>query len=150
MRKIKIPGLYDENAVSIQTGLASDSSEDRTIQSFGHEQNINTIVRRFGAGGELQRPRTPPEFGDFSQGLDYQTAMETLRRGQESFDSLPAKVRRRFHDDPGELYEWLHQSGNESEAIELGLMPDRRAGAASEARSVPEAADVPPSAPEAV
>lgn len=113
---------YDTDEVSNATGLAC---EDPSLaqQSFKDECDINTILERFGVTGELPTARAVPQYGDFSQVVDYQTAMNSVRASQEAFMELPAKIRARFENDPAKLLDFLGDEANRDEAVALGLVP---------------------------
>lgn len=78
----------------------------KTVQSSKEEADINTIVERFGVTGQLpQNVRTPLE-GDFTNAIDFRTAMDAVISAQRSFDAMPANVRKRFGNDPGEFVDF--------------------------------------------
>lgn len=95
----------------------------RVKREFREDADINTIVRRFGLTGSLPPARAVPQYGDFSEVMDFHSAMNAIRSSQEAFDSLPAQVRDRFANDPGRLLEFLQDDENRAEAVKLGLIP---------------------------
>jgi len=118
----RAPWNYDRDQASRETGLAMDGSDGRTQQQFAEECDINTIVRRFGLDGELPSTVATPLSGDFTGVVDFQTAMNLVRKAEESFATLPARLRSRFNHDPGELIAFLDDPRNRSEAEQLGLV----------------------------
>jgi len=96
--------------------------DDRTIQSFKDECDINRILASYAVTGQLTHvnPR-PPQWGDV-EALDFQTAMQTVIDARANFDALPAKLRDRFANDPAKLLSFLRDPQNLSEAVELGLV----------------------------
>lgn len=119
---IRTPFNYDTDSVSLSTGL---SCPDPTLaqQSFKDECDINTIMRRFGQGAELPENFRSPQYGDFDQVADYQTALNAVRQADEAFMAMPADLRARFHNQPQELLDFLADGTNKAEAIKLGLIP---------------------------
>lgn len=113
---------YDMDAVSRETGLFCPPEEGMTQQSFAEECDINTIVRRFGLTGEMPGNVRPPEFGDFTDVVDFHTASNAVREANESFMSMPAELRYRFSNDPQRLMEFLADGKNRDEAVSLGLL----------------------------
>lgn len=115
----------DHEPMSLATGLKCDDPT-RTQQSFKEESDINTIVERFKITGSVPQNLRMPQSGDFTGIFDYQTAMNALVQTRETFDTLPAKIRARFHNDPQEFYEFCIDEENQEEAIKLGLakMPE--------------------------
>lgn len=102
--------------------LECDPAEDQTQQQFKEESDINEIVRRFGLTGELPEDLRVPQYGDFTEVRDFQTAMNAVRQAEESFMALPAEVRARFANDPQKLLEFMADDANRAEADKLGLL----------------------------
>lgn len=118
---MRTPYNYDRDEVSNDTGLFCC---DPTLaqQQFKDESDINTILERFGRTGEVIAPVRMPEYGDYTQVVDYHTALNAVISAQSSFDSLPAKVRARFDNNPGKFVEFCLDDNNRQEAIDLGLV----------------------------
>lgn len=83
------------------------SLPSRTNQDFKDESDIAALVARHRATGFYYDPLTgarakprQPMIGDFSEGVDFAAAQEVIRKGNESFASVPAFIRRMFDDDP--------------------------------------------------
>lgn len=76
--------------------------EDESLadQSQEAEANINTIVKRFGLTGALPPDVRTPQYGDFSDVVNYQTALDVVIAAREQFMKLPAELRFRFGNDP--------------------------------------------------
>jgi len=74
-----------------------------TQQHFADEVDIKTIVARFGLTGVLPQRVAEGVYGDFSGISDYESAVATIARTQERFMTLPAELREKFENDPGEL-----------------------------------------------
>lgn len=132
---------YDQDEASDEAGLVClDAS--RTKQSFRDEADINTIVRRFHLTGELPVGVRMPEYGDFEDVVDFQSAMNAIAVARESFDAMPAAVRERFHNDPAEFVAFCSDEANRAEAEKLGLVPRVELPAAVNVVG-PEAPEVP-------
>ena len=117
---LRSPFNYDRDAVSDETGQAN-LEPSLAQQSFEEECNINTIVERFGLTGQLPEPLSP-QYGDFSNVGDFQSAMNAIADAQSGFMSLPGELRARFGNDPGQLISFLEDSANLDEAVSLGLV----------------------------
>lgn len=111
-----------------------------TRQEFAQESDINNIMRKYASGlPPSPAGARPPQFGDFSNVPDYQTALDKVIDAQERFSELPSQVRRRFDNDPAKLLQFLASEENRAEAVQLGLIdpplpesvsvPDERKGA---------------------
>lgn len=96
-----------------------------TIQSAADDCDINKMIARYQRTGSYHNrvsvPSGRPEFGDFSDVKSYHEAQNIIIAAEESFASLPASVRDRFRNDPGQLLEFLENSSNLDEAVKLGL-----------------------------
>lgn len=113
---------YDVDAASDEAGLDCSGDKGCTQQSFKDEVNINTIVKRFGLTGEL--PTNVPHImsGDFTNVVDFRSAMDLIVQAREGFDAQPAHVRSRFDNDPHKFLEFVSNKDNLDEAIKLGLV----------------------------
>lgn len=122
---MKVRGAFDYDRVenSIASGVMFDPEEDRAQQQFKDESDVNVIVGRVLRGEPV--PVVEARHGDFVGVPDYHTAMTLLVEAQHSFDALPAKLRRRFGNDPGALLDFLGDVDNFDEAVSLGLVEPR-------------------------
>lgn len=105
---------------SAPTAVGASSA---TRQDAARECDIHYILARVGAG---IMPLSAPEpiFADLSDvPADYQDMLNRIQAAQDSFESLPSRVRDRFGSDPRQLFAFLQDSGNRDEAIKLGLIP---------------------------
>ena len=120
---MKLRGVYsyDTDVASLESGLAN-TEPSMTDESFANEVDINTIVRRFGLTGELPRDVAMPSYADFERVYDYHSAMLEIRAAEREFMRLPAEVRSRFRNAPGELVTFLEDPSNRDEAVKLGLV----------------------------
>lgn len=104
----------------------SFSLPSMTQQHFKDECNINNIMAKYLQTGilvdPLQQCNGQPQFGDYTAIPDYQEAQQVMIDASNLFDSLPALLRKRFHNSPGELLEFLDDRDNLDEAVKLGLV----------------------------
>jgi phage internal scaffolding protein len=96
--------------------------ESMTKQSFKDDADINNIVGQFLKTGILPQNTSAGQYGDFSEVKDYQSCLNAVIDAQEQFLTLPAKIRDKFGDDPGKLLDFLADSKNYDEAVELGIL----------------------------
>jgi len=94
-----------------------------THQSMSPECDINTIMKKYERTGVLEhRNRFEGAYGDFTSApADYQESMNAVLAAEDMFASLPSKIRRRFHNDPGAFIEYVGNPDNQEEMIALGL-----------------------------
>ena len=101
-----------------------------TLQSFKDDADINCIIARYENTGVLVDPTVPvsrtPEFGDFSDMPDYQTAQNVIIAAKNAFDSLSSKIRERFNNDPAAYFDFVQNlkegSDEFAEAVSLGIV----------------------------
>lgn len=143
----RAPGTYDSDAVSNATAYV-EVMPSLTEQSDEPEANINNMVERLGIAEVMARGYTGPVLGDFSEAPgSFQEALHRLDAAKSAFAALPARVRSRFGNDPGEMLEFLERSdeGAFDEAIGLGLIKARPgAGETAAAEVKREQAATPP------
>lgn len=119
--EVRVIGKYDSQALSDATGLRC-LDKSRASQEFREEVDINTITTRFGLTGELPSGVPMVLQGDFTNALDFRSAMNLVVAARESFDAQPAHVRARFDNDPHKFLEFTSRVENLDEAIKLGLV----------------------------
>lgn len=117
----RTPYNYNMAAASVKSGLEC-KDVTRAQQQFAEECDINTIVRRFGLTGELPKDVVAPMQGDFTEVVDYKTALDMVRAADEAFMKMPAEVRTRFNNDPQRFLEFTSDDRNRDEARKLGLL----------------------------
>lgn len=101
-----------------------------TLQSFKDDADINCIIARYENTGVLVDPTVPvsriPEYGDFSDMPDYQTAQNVIIAAKNAFDALSSKIRERFNNDPAAFFDFVRslKEGSDAyaEAISLGIV----------------------------
>lgn len=119
---LRTPYNYDRNEASDKSGVDCSGDEVMTKQEFAAEVDVNTIVKRFGLGGEM--PADWRGLSSDAEPFDLQTAMDQVLFARESFMELPANIRSRFYNDPVRLMEFLSSEGNREEGVRLGLIRD--------------------------
>ena len=117
----------------------------RTKQAFKDECNINNIVGQFMRTGQTAHVNsTPPQYG-FHTGLDFRESLELITDAQSQFDSLPAKIRARFANDPAQYLDFATDSANLPEMREMGLaLPKSGDPEMDASQAVSEAPETPP------
>lgn len=120
----------------------------RTKTDMAEQCDINVILKHYNRTGTVLQ-RQDGRFEDLPAEMDYQRAMNLVVESRESFESLPAELRDRFHNEPGRLLRFLADPQNRKEAEQLGLVkappspPDNSA-----AKAPKSAAKAPPAPPE--
>lgn len=93
-----------------------------TKQSFAKECNINNIMARYEKTGIVEHVmNNPGHYGDFSEPLEYQEALNKVNAAQALFDALPAQVRAKFDNEPYVFLEYAQNPENYEKLVEMGL-----------------------------
>jgi phage internal scaffolding protein len=102
------------------------SKDGRTKSDMAKDCDINQIMKKFKATGELPRMvEANPAYGDFSDIPPYQEALERVRFAEQQFAGLPAAVRKRFGNDPAEFLAAASDPRSGPLLLELGLAEQR-------------------------
>lgn len=106
--------------------LEIDPNEPCYVQQSDYDRSdINLIVERFIRTGVLESVRqTQGQYGDFSEVSDYASCLRQLQQAEESFMSLPATVRKKFDNDPGQFLEFVGDPANLPEMAKMGLLKE--------------------------
>lgn len=128
-----------------------------TEQAHAKDADINTIMAKAARQGFIDRPsRAEPMYGDFTNVTDFHGALAQVDQAVQSFMELPADLRKKFHNDPGALIDYVSNAENEEEARELGILPKLTSAASKSEAAGPasapegsEASPVPAATPEA-
>jgi len=97
--------------------------ESLTHQSAKDECDINRIMLKWQKTGVLTHAQNfQGQYGDFTHVTgDYQEHMNAVIEANDMFMTLPANVRKRFDNDPGEFLEFVNDPDNLEEMQRLGL-----------------------------
>lgn len=97
-------------------------SPSMTRQSEKDSCDINVIMRKYQKTGVLPVKDREAFFADVSQMGDYQEAIERVRMADEAFMAMPAKLRKKFENDPAVFLDFCSNPDNRDELVELGLI----------------------------
>jgi len=92
----------------------------------GHHKNdvdINNVMKKYRVTGFLESNAHEAQYGDFTNATDFHDMKNRIIEAEMEFSKLPAHLRTRFNNDPGQLLSFLDDPQNLSEAQELGLCP---------------------------
>lgn len=102
--------------------IACVPGTSRVKQSHKAECDINTIMAKYKKTGLIDHmARSAGEYADVS-GADFQSAQLVVAGAKSMFQGLPASIRARFENDPGEFLAFMDNPANVNEAVELGLL----------------------------
>lgn len=107
------------------SGVRNDMTQfepSLTRQEFAEECDINVLMERYESTGVISHVnRAQPMFLDTTEYPTLQGAMDLFRQAAESFNGLPAKVRREFENDPQKFVDFASDPANVARLREWGL-----------------------------
>jgi len=120
---------YDEGADKVNR-VATDVENDeptKTQQQFKDEVDLNVMMKRMGVTGKDMpaAPQDPRFYGDFTSTFDFRDSLDKTREAADRFNALPAEIRRKFDNNPLYLHDWIMDTTNHEQAVELGLLKKR-------------------------
>lgn len=84
--------------------------------------DVNFIVQKFMKTGQMSHlNQNQGSYADVTGIKDLLDSMSTVTRAQQTFNSLPAVLRKRFGNSPVEFVNFLDDPKNDAEAVKLGL-----------------------------
>ncbi|AXL14645.1 internal scaffolding protein [Microviridae sp.] len=97
--------------------------ESLTHQSMKDECDINNIMKKWEKTGILEHKNNfQGQYGDFTQvPSDYHESMNQVLAANEMFETLPAKIRKQFGNDPGQFLDFATDPENNQKMIDMGL-----------------------------
>lgn len=111
---------YDMNKAGDESALEC-KDPTKTQQHMADETDINVIVRRYTATGELPNRSQPPMSGDFTDAGGMQEAMDLVVRARMAFMEQPAEIRARFNNDPVQFVEFCSDERNRDDMRRMGM-----------------------------
>lgn len=121
-RRRKIRGRITRDPYRLARTDETINDVARQVQADRDGTDINLILGRYRGGNfapnvNLQRP----VYGDFSEAEDYLTALSSVKRAQELFDTLPARVRAYCENNPANLIPLVNDPENDELLRTLGI-----------------------------
>ncbi|WNK14572.1 MAG: internal scaffolding protein [Microvirus sp.] len=111
---------YDPRA-ACEECCVQDFGPTLTQQSQAEEADINTIVKRFNLTGQLPENIRAPTYADYDDVYDFKTAMDAIKKAEDSFRVMPPAIRARFDNDPAKFVDYCSDERNLPELREMGL-----------------------------
>ncbi len=102
-----------------------EGGPQKTKLSEQDSTDVNLIMDSWIHAGAAVAGHVNPavgRYGDFSSGIDYQTALNAVSDAQRDFATLPPKIRNHVDNDPGKLLDLVFDEDRRDECVELGLV----------------------------
>lgn len=98
-------------------------TQEITKQSHKQECDINFILKQYQRTGILSHiNNNSPLYTDLPDNYDYQESLHIIMRAQDSFASLPSKVRDYFENDPSKFLAAFSDASQADKLREFGLL----------------------------
>lgn len=124
-----------------------------TKQSHKAECDIYNILKQYQRTGIITHVQSArPQYTDLPSDVDYQSALNLMLEAEQTFLSLPARVRDHFNNDPERFLAAFRDDKQADKLREFGLLQPLRGDTARATASGDAAvagAAAPPAAPEA-
>jgi len=122
--RYRLPGDRIQDELMGEACVTYNEEESLTQQQFREDCDLNVLAVRFGLTGAPLPPAPidPSAYGDFTNVPDLRTALDLVNDATNRFMELPSGLRTRFHNRPGELWEFVNNPENADEAVRLGLL----------------------------
>lgn len=102
--------------------VARHEDDGLTRQEMAEECDINNIMKKYAKTGVIEHRNTfNGEYGEFLQ-IDYHEALNMVIEAREMFETIPAKIRAKFENDPAKFLEFVKDEKNNDELIAMGLV----------------------------
>jgi phage internal scaffolding protein len=96
--------------------------ESLTQQHFGTEADVRNIIKKHDRTGIINHvARGVARYGDYSEVNEYREALDIVNASTKSFMELPSDIRKQFHNDPGEFFEFATNPENLDKMVAFGL-----------------------------
>jgi phage internal scaffolding protein len=117
---------YAGAVIDCQAAIDDPGNPEVVLVEQAHvkECDINEIVRKHGPAlvqRHVQLLQSDAYRFDDVVGNDFQEAMLKVTKAQETFDALPAAVRKEFHNSPAEFLDFVHNPDNADRMVDMGL-----------------------------
>lgn len=120
-------------------------------QHFKDESDINHIVRKMNQGQMPLGNSGQPQYLNLNNDMSYHDMLNQVTETKQAFDSLPAKIRGRFNNNPKNMVDFFSDKKNTEEAITLGLIPRppeaEKTPVVINPTDAPKTSETPPEAP---
>lgn len=115
------------------------TGESLTKTEMAPDCDINTIMKKYEKTGILEHRNTyEGQYGDFTETPgDYHEAMNRVIDAREMFETVPAKIRRRFGNDAGAFLDFVSDPQNSDEMVSLGLAKPHQPPSKASSESTP-------------
>jgi phage internal scaffolding protein len=124
----KIASAY-KGTIRVQKSFHDEEGnhDGKTEQHHKDLCDVKNIIHQYDRTGLITHvAKAKAEYGDYTEANEYQDAMNIVVKSQEAFMELPAKIRAKFGNDPGQFFEFATDPKNMKEMVNLGLAVEQK------------------------
>jgi len=117
----------DSNNEIIRNRIQYTQPEDEEIrveQSHKQEADINNIVRKHGLDLIAKTAAMQTFRYDENPSNDFQEVMQAVITAEQSFNSIPSDIRKKFDNNPAKFMDFIYNPENKQAMIDMGLSPE--------------------------
>jgi phage internal scaffolding protein len=93
-----------------------------TEQSHKAACDIHNIMRQSQKTGMINHlAQHEGQYMDLANRPTFQEANNIIAKAKSTFETVPAKIREQFHNDPGEFLEFIQTPENRAQMLEMGF-----------------------------
>lgn len=117
--------------------------ETRTVQSEAESCEINNIMAKYEKTGLIDHIKEGGRYENLPDGMEYHDAYNLVLEANESFENLPASLRKEFGNDAAQFLSFVDNPENVEKLYEMGLArpPETAVSEKAEADPQPAAAE---------
>ena len=107
-----------------RSALVIDLEKEPSLTEQAHKRtcDIHTIMRKYEKTGIIEHTaQYQGTYGDFANAPEFDEAQRIIADAKSMFETVPAKIRERFNNDPGEYVSFMTDDANYDAIAELGL-----------------------------
>lgn len=117
-----MPDIVIKKALQRVKGSTIDTGLGLTEQAHKKVTDMNYILRDYAKTGLMKHVKKHQGTYDDISLTDFQDAMFKVTTAQNMFNDLPASLKKRFGNDPGEFLTFVQDKNNVDEMHRLGLL----------------------------
>ena len=106
--------------------VSIDFTGQKTMTEQCHKDScdMHVILKKFEKTGILEHvSKHAGTYNDYINAPDFREAMTLLAEAEQMFETVPAKIRKKFGNDPAEYLEFMQNPENYEAIKEMGLDP---------------------------
>lgn len=99
----------------------------KTQQQFQKDVDVNNIMKKYQRTREITHLNNRKGvYANISTAEGYFESLNKIETANQAFDQLPSHIRVRFHNNPAELLQFIHDPKNYDEGVKLGIFDPKQ------------------------